>query len=651
MRALRPEIKKQEGMALIMSLGILVVLTIAGTTATYYATSNTRSASLSKSQGAAYSLAEAGMAEALSKLGAASDPTDSSLLPPTVSTYENGTATYSGFLAGTTWTLTSTGKVTSPTNAAEPARTLTRTVDINGPNVGSLSWHWTRLFHASIISCFDVPVNIPVTVASYLCIDVEPTGSITGENTKVSTGWWIRQAGLPASAVRSAGAGATSGSGTAWTNPGNVVASDNAKATATLSGSALSQNLDATNFGFAIPAGSTIDGVTVRIERMASSSSSIRDYDVRLLKGGSVSGDDKASSSNWPTSDSNATYGDSDDLWGTTLTSADVNSSSFGVTLKARNVSGSSRTASVDRIEVTVNYTGPPYGIGAPSPGVQVAEVNAPGGCSVNGGPTNEPCSSNDFVYADSITENWAVGIKPWTSFNFWWRNTKPGPQNSCTSSSGAPRVFDNDAGSTSSPNESNPTQEITPETTDYTCQYVDGGGNLVGELSWNRSSRVLTVKGAIFFDGSITFGDAAAQPVHYQGRGTIWASGNVTISEPICAGGSGTSNCRTTGISTWDPETNMLMLIAGGEQSWFNTDIIVNQTTSAFQGALYARNNCAFNNAPMLSSPIICTRIEINSTSVSINPWPDFPTARKGQLYAEGTEGDMQLVVGGQSG
>lgn len=643
------QLQNERGTALVLVLGMLVVLSITSATLTYYATANTQSAALSKSEETSYSLAEAGMAEALSKLGAADEPTDGALLPSTTVSYETGTATYAGALSGSTWTLTSTGKATNPTGSSGPAqRTVTRTVEINGPNVGSLSPYWTRLFNASILGCFDVPVNIPVTVASYLCIDVEPTGSITGANSTVSTGWWIRQRGTGGlTAQGSPGSAVDNGTGTVWANPGNVVTSDNNKATVTVSGSATTHNIDATAFGLSIPAGSQIDGVTVHVERMASSSSSIRDYDVYLVKGGATIGSDRSSSSYWPTFDGNATYGGSSDDWNTSLTAADVNASDFGVRLKARNYSSSSRTASVDHIDLTVTYTGPPHGIG--TPGTPVAQVNAPGGCYVNGGGNSDPCTSSDFVFSNSINENWAVGIKPWTSFNFWWRNTKPGPKNACTNTSGTPRVFDNDAVSTTHPNDSNPTQEITPETVDYTCQYRDSQDNVVGELSWDRATRVLTVKGTIFFDGSITFGDAGAGPVHYHGRGTIWTSGDVTISEPVCAGGSGSDNCRTN-ISSWDPESNLLILIAGGEQSWFSTDITVNQSTSAFQGALYARNDCDLNNAPMISAPILCTRIDINSTSVSINPWPAFPTAKGGQLYADGTEGDMQLVIGQQA-
>ncbi len=55
-----------------------------------------------------------------------------------------------------------------------------------------------------------------------------------------------------------------------------------------------------------------------------------------------------------------ATYGSASDLWGTTWTPAEINNTNFGVSLSVLNQSGfSSRTASVDYIQITVTYTAP----------------------------------------------------------------------------------------------------------------------------------------------------------------------------------------------------------------------------------------------------------------------------------------------------
>jgi Tfp pilus assembly protein PilX len=53
---LKPLFRKQDGIALIMSIGTLAVLTIAGTTAMTYTTSNTRTAGRSQRDEASFSL-------------------------------------------------------------------------------------------------------------------------------------------------------------------------------------------------------------------------------------------------------------------------------------------------------------------------------------------------------------------------------------------------------------------------------------------------------------------------------------------------------------------------------------------------------------------------------------------------------------------
>ena len=75
-----------------------------------------------------------------------------------------------------------------------------------------------------------------------------------------------------ASETRPAGAGAnvaTDFSDAAWSNPGNITASDNSYATAQKAGGTGGsiQYLKASSFGFSIDSGATIDGIEVLIER------------------------------------------------------------------------------------------------------------------------------------------------------------------------------------------------------------------------------------------------------------------------------------------------------------------------------------------------------------------------------------------------
>lgn len=163
----------------------------------------------------------------------------------------------------------------------------------------------------------------------------------------------------------SAGSGANSGTGSAFTSPGNILTSNNGYATVTMSSAQQSQFLEATNFGFAIPAGSTIDGIVAEIERASSSvasSVSVVDVNVYIIKGGTRQTiQDKASPTLWTTTDTYAVYGGATDLWGVSWTDSDINASNFGVALKCKPSGLASRTASVDHVRITVYYT-PPVG-------------------------------------------------------------------------------------------------------------------------------------------------------------------------------------------------------------------------------------------------------------------------------------------------
>lgn len=156
----------------------------------------------------------------------------------------------------------------------------------------------------------------------------------------------------PATAVDDATVGTLS-----WTNPGNVFASDNVYAQrASIGGT--THYLKATNFGFTIPAGSTINGILVEIEKKRSNvgADTAVDNKVNIIKS-SISATNYASASNWPIVDTYISYGSSTDLWGETWTATDINSSSFGVALSANMFPETSMTIYVDHIRITVYYT------------------------------------------------------------------------------------------------------------------------------------------------------------------------------------------------------------------------------------------------------------------------------------------------------
>jgi len=146
--------------------------------------------------------------------------------------------------------------------------------------------------------------------------------------------------------------------------PANAVVSDNNRSSANALLILLNGNthyLKVTGFGFSIPSIAFITGIRVDIEKSAwdiSILATVKDNDIKLVKGGVTVGNNKADGSSWTDTDTYDSYGDTTDTWGTTLTPAEVNSSDFGIAFSAK-INGLISlipTARVDHIRITVFY-------------------------------------------------------------------------------------------------------------------------------------------------------------------------------------------------------------------------------------------------------------------------------------------------------
>jgi len=222
-----------------------------------------------------------------------------------------------------------------------------------------------------------------------------------------------------ASVTRSCGTGANVSAGgignVAWTNPGNITSSDNSYATAGFGGGTDSgfDYLRATNFGFSIDSGATIDGIEVIIERK-DAGGSVTDSEVKILNGDGSAGvgsTNRSAGAAWPTSDTSATFGSSSDNWGETWTPAKVNSSDFGVRITCASSAGFgvTDTASVDHIQITVHYSVGATNATVAGLGVEVIGVPSPlsavsAGLGVEAiGIANDPSSKNAGLGVEAI--------------------------------------------------------------------------------------------------------------------------------------------------------------------------------------------------------------------------------------------------------
>ena len=291
---------------------------------------------------------------------------------------------------------------------------------------------------------------------------------------------------------------------------------------------------------------------------------------MHLLKAGAQVGSNDASGSMYNDYDQTQYYGDDDDLWGTTWTAEEINASNFGLRFRVDSDTAASRTAYVDAITIRVTYLPPPdTSIGLS--GANVLQAHVFDRCYYHTQAGAKPCTSADKVYATTITSTPSGLSKPQIDMDWWYDNAKPGPKHPCTTTVGTPPVWDNDSTYDLSLPVDDSWSEVTPTNRSYTCQVRDVQNNLLGELSWNHTTNVLTIYGTIFLDGDFRFDDNG-QIAHYQGRGIIYAARDIEFDELVCAGGSGATNSCVTqagGMSNWDPTVNMMTVLAGDDSEF----------------------------------------------------------------------------------
>lgn len=114
--------------------------------------------------------------------------------------------------------------------------------------------------------------------------------------------------------------------------------------------------MQCSNFAMGVPAGATINGILVEIERYYANGR-CNDYDVVLTKDASArAGSDRSTGAIFTTSPAIVSFGGATDLWDTTWTAAEVNASTFGVFYKMQ-ATDANADGFLDFIRVTVYYT------------------------------------------------------------------------------------------------------------------------------------------------------------------------------------------------------------------------------------------------------------------------------------------------------
>jgi hypothetical protein len=543
--------RRQEGFALIMAVGVLGVLTIAGTSVMVYTTSNTRISQRSKSDETSFSLSEAALNNAMAVL---SNPINNALKPATLPSteasassaqYENGAAKWWGVLDLSTnvWTVTALGLYDNPAGpgTAQVRRKLTAQVPVIPTYEQPLNNPvWNYLYAGHTGSTCDQSLNNNISgssrmyVAGNLCLS--PNVSLAQSQVIVHGNLDVQNNAAVGANTNMSTRVETYVGGSCRYGVGSWV---------TCTG-----NQDANHIYSKL-----VDGTTTAVEHVAPdiappAADYAKWYD-NAIPGPSLgcttsSGTPPTFDNNYPSRDNSAPTAD--------LTP----SSSYicRVGPGASTLLSSALTASQTTVSVA----------------------------SASGFPTTQ---FHIRIDDEVMTVTGGFGTTTWTVTR---------AANSTTGASHA---------------------------TSQTVIWDDAMPS--GELSWNATTKSLTVKGTMFIDGSAKISNSALNT--YNGQGTLYLSGTLRSTGSLCASVSG-SACA---FSTWNPNAEMLTIVANGNGGQVNPgDSIQFDNNFSFQGGLYATNAVEFGNNVSIDGPVVGSQILL-SNNLTTNNFPTITTVPAG--------------------
>ena len=549
-------------MALVMAIGIMAVLGIAGTTAVAYSTSATTESGQTQSRTSSFSLAEAGINNIMSILNV---PTNNALDPdvlpacttngtkysdPTAArtststwlhaTVGDGTVDYCGTLVRSQalWYVTAIGKMRNPgKSTASVTKTLEATVTVTPSMTQNLNNPvWDYLYAGHTGSTCDQTLNNNITgssrmyIAGNLClspnVNLAQSTVIVGGNLDVSNN-------------------AAVGASTSMSTRVETYVGGNCRY-ATGSWVACSGNQDANHVYSKLSDGTTI-GVNHTAPVIAPPAADFPTWYENAIPGPSQSctsssGTPPTFDTNYPTRDNNVSVQD--------LTPSSSYTCRVGV-----------------GADTTLN--------GAISSSQTTITVN-----SYAGFPTS---AFNIRIDDEYLTVTGGFGTNTWTV--------------------------------TRGANGSTAAAHVTAQTvTQVNSSFASPAS---GELLWNATTKTLTVNGTFYIDGSAKISNGAVNS--YNGYGTLYLSGTFRISGSMCAAiVSGACN-----FASWNPDKDLLMVVANGSGGQVNTgDSILADNNMSWQGGLYGTNAVEFGNNDNVDGPIVGSQIVL-SNNLTTNAFP----------------------------
>ena len=274
----------------------------------------------------------------------------------------------------------------------------------------------------------------------------------------------------------------------------------------------------------------------------------------------------------------------------------------------------------------------------------KVSSVAVGNGCTKSNpsGASQNPCTGGAAVniYADTVFSNPPAIPPPSVDWNSWYGNANPGPYYPCTWTSGTPPLFESgDQGVlpnvdlTKRNNSIGSVVDLTPNAS-YSCRTVGG------ELTWDATTKVLTVNGTMYIDGSAKIENGAVNS--YTGFATIYLSGTLLIKNSSMCAVIESGQCST---ANWTSNSRMLVFVAGGSgsntgpqsQTGAGNGILLN--SARFQGALYSTYGIDIATTSNADGPLDGAPVKVGQSVNST--WPAFTVVPAGMpgnpvAYAE---------------
>ena len=268
----------------------------------------------------------------------------------------------------------------------------------------------------------------------------------------------------------------------------------------------------------------------------------------------------------------------------------------------------------------------------------------------VNGAPT---AGSN--VFATTLDANAGNVEPPSVLWNDWYLNANPGPYYPClppASGEAANPTWSFDptvaAGSASDAvkltykNNNAGLINLTPGTS-YTCK------TWAGELSWNATTHVLTVRGTMFIDGSAKIDNGFTNS--YTGQGVIYMSGTLLIKNSKLCGQLSGSNCTTSG---WNPNNTLITFVtngtgsSGAPDSQVSTGLGAQLISSHAQSAIYSTYNIEVGTTSLVDGPLDGGTVILGQTSNSaFPPFTIVPSGMPGNEAIFAIAGNPEMFSG----